>query len=202
MGFSSSHCDIACFDIPRHSATAVLLSKCVNRTFNVIMDKVKHRLHRESRPVDLSSIKITSMKGDVYLRVRAARKALNLNQEDFGKCAGVTKQAVSAWERDINEPERDALLTLEGSTHIDPRWIASGEGLMFLDVDEASKSADTQILIEIFEVLTEYNKKEVISYAKSRAMLGDPPDGITAGAIQDVARKAFKGVKPKKKKAV
>ncbi len=39
----------------------------------------------------------------------------------------MTNAAVSAWERGITKPERDALLALQHTMRVNPRWILYGE---------------------------------------------------------------------------
>ena len=61
-------------------------------------------------------------------RIRELRRRLQLTQEGLGKFAGVSKSAVSQWERGITEPERDALLAMQRSRGINPEWVAHGKG--------------------------------------------------------------------------
>lgn len=63
-------------------------------------------------------------------RIKLARTTLGLTQEEFGKLAGVSKQAVSQWERGLTLPERDALLSLRRRKGISPEWITNGTGEM------------------------------------------------------------------------
>ena len=55
---------------------------------------------------------------------------LGLTQEGLGALARVTKQAVSNWEREISQPDRDAVLALQRSKGISPEWLLSGRGPM------------------------------------------------------------------------
>lgn len=66
-------------------------------------------------------------------RIKTLRRTLGVTQEALGKLAGVTKSAVSQWERGICEPDRDALLALKRVRNINPEWIASESGPMILD---------------------------------------------------------------------
>lgn len=66
-------------------------------------------------------------------RIKALRRALGVTQEALGKLAGVTKSAVSQWERGICKPERDALLALKRARNINPEWIAGEREPMILD---------------------------------------------------------------------
>ncbi|KXX64037.1 XRE family transcriptional regulator [Marichromatium gracile] len=65
-------------------------------------------------------------------RVKALRHRLNLTQHALGQLAGVSKQAVSQWERALTEPHWEALLALQASRGVNPRWLLHGEGPMLL----------------------------------------------------------------------
>lgn len=65
-------------------------------------------------------------------RILALRKRLNLTQGQFGKLAGVSKQAVSNWERGETTPDRDAIRSLRLEAGIDPDWLREGRGPVFL----------------------------------------------------------------------
>ena len=61
-------------------------------------------------------------------RIKYLRHKHNCTQEKLGKFAGVSKSAVSQWERGISEPERDSLLQLHNRLGISPEWIMRGKG--------------------------------------------------------------------------
>ena len=45
--------------------------------------------------------------------IKALRKEKKLNQEEFGKLCGLSKAAVSRWEKGLNDPSGGALKILE-----------------------------------------------------------------------------------------
>ncbi len=57
---------------------------------------------------------------------------LDVNQVEFGRFAGVTKQAVSNWERGVSVPDRHALRALARSKRISADWLTDGIGEPFL----------------------------------------------------------------------
>lgn len=59
-------------------------------------------------------------------RIKHVRDLLKLSQEQFGKLAGVSKSAVSQWERAQTTPERDALFALQKNARVNPKWITDG----------------------------------------------------------------------------
>lgn len=78
----------------------------------------------------------------VASRINRLRKHLGLTQEALGRAAGVSKAAVSQWERGLTEPERDALLSLQRTTKINPEWVANGRGEMIAKWPNQGPSAD------------------------------------------------------------
>ena len=67
-------------------------------------------------------------------RIRLVRKELGLNQEDFGRLAGRSKQAVSFWEKGTSKPERDSLMNLQREINLNPEWVINGIGSKYLEI--------------------------------------------------------------------
>ena len=61
-------------------------------------------------------------------RIAAARKRLKLTQADIGGAFGITYQAVSAWERDIDRPDHDRLPKLARLLRVPILWLLEGTG--------------------------------------------------------------------------
>ena len=72
-------------------------------------------------------------------RIRAARKRENLSQEVVATALGVTKQAVSGWERGKETPEVPKLIPLARKLKIPVEWLLDGQGEPPV---EASESLD------------------------------------------------------------
>ncbi|NKN33965.1 XRE family transcriptional regulator [Marichromatium bheemlicum] len=68
-------------------------------------------------------------------RVKELRKTLGLTQQALGALAGVSKQAVSQWERDLTEPQWEALHALRASQGVNPRWLLHGEAPMLFEAE-------------------------------------------------------------------
>jgi len=66
-------------------------------------------------------------------RIRLIRKHFGLNQRQLGEAAGVTKSAVSQWERGETTPQIAPLLELQRNLNVNPEWVMSGRGGMVLD---------------------------------------------------------------------
>ncbi|MCK7461162.1 MAG: helix-turn-helix domain-containing protein [Sphingobacterium sp.] len=65
-------------------------------------------------------------------RIKRLRKHLGVTQEKLGEFAGITKSAVSQWERGITEPQWEALLTLQRTKRVNPEWVQHGVEPMIL----------------------------------------------------------------------
>lgn len=60
------------------------------------------------------------------LRLKAARKAVKLSQEQLGEMAGVGKTAISNMERAITFPSRDVIIYLMTEHRIDASFMMLG----------------------------------------------------------------------------
>lgn len=81
-------------------------------------------------------------------RIKALRKELGFTQLELGQAAGVSKAAVSQWERDVAKPDRDALLCLRRTQRVSPDWIAYGSGEMFVPGSHTGYPPDVQSELE------------------------------------------------------
>lgn len=61
-------------------------------------------------------------------RIRAARERLRLKQPDIADTLGVTVQAVSNWERDVDRPDPDRLAALRKQLKVTYAWLIEGAG--------------------------------------------------------------------------
>lgn len=68
-------------------------------------------------------------------RIRAARKALNLNQESLASRLGVSQPTVANWEADAHNPRQLMLAKLAEALGVSLGWLAGGEA-----VDRAGKN--------------------------------------------------------------
>jgi len=77
---------------------------------------------------------IKAIRTHIGVKIRAARKALNLTLEELGKRIGITNQALSAIERGEKNPSRQTLMNLARvlKTDFGERWLAD-----YLSEDQA-----------------------------------------------------------------
>ena len=104
------------------------------------MREVKQPSPRKSTLLFSKTSNIDGME-DVSDRIKKLRKDLGLTQEAFGLVAGVTKQAVSQWERGLTTPERDALRRLKDSRRVNPDWVSQGTGTMLISSEFLAQTA-------------------------------------------------------------
>lgn len=70
-------------------------------------------------------------------RIRELRKALGLTLEKFGERLGVTKVAVSLIESGKNNVTDQMAKSICREFNVDPYWLETGEGEMFIETDDA-----------------------------------------------------------------
>lgn len=65
-------------------------------------------------------------------RIAARRKELGLRQEDLADAAGVSKAAVSQWERgETKSLKLENFFAIADKLRVAPRWLALGQGAKF-----------------------------------------------------------------------
>ena|SRR4029077_17476993 len=64
----------------------------------------------------------------VGTRIRKAREAVGLSQEDVGDALGLSRSAVSQWEKGQSSPTESNLVTLSGVLKVNPDYLIRGKG--------------------------------------------------------------------------
>ncbi len=140
------------------------------------MDHVKRSVPSKSSVLDLKYSTLNPMLIDVADRIKSLRKTLGLSQEAFGKLAGVSKSAVSQWERGTTLPERDALMSLQRKRRVSQTWVISGKGDMFLSAATGYEPGvalpdDLLSIVTEWETLPENIRKHHLALIKDHARL-------------------------------
>lgn len=63
-------------------------------------------------------------------RIKKARVAANMTQDDFAKALGTHKNTVGRWERGQGEPEVKSITLMCSALGISPYWLLAGTGPM------------------------------------------------------------------------
>jgi len=71
---------------------------------------------------------IANMTSTLGSRIRMARKALDLAQDDIAIACGVRRLTVSSWESDSTVPRADQVVALAKRTEVSASWLLTGEG--------------------------------------------------------------------------
>lgn len=74
-------------------------------------------------------------------RVKQIRKALGMNQADFGSRIGLRNTAISKIENGENGVTDQTLVSICREFRVDERWFRSGEGEMFIAMNESEELA-------------------------------------------------------------
>lgn len=69
----------------------------------------------------------------IYQRFRQVRKYLKMTQTDFGEKIGKTMRSVQEYERGTRNITDGVLLNLQETFNINPNWLRTGTGSMFLE---------------------------------------------------------------------
>lgn len=95
-------------------------------------------------------------------RIKALRKALSLNQTEFGQKIGIKQTTVAAYETGIRTPLDPIILSICKEYDVNEEWIRNGTGSMFLekDTDQEFAEAINQINYHGDELI----KKIIIDY--------------------------------------
>ena len=75
-------------------------------------------------------------------RIREIRKKMNMTQTEFGEALGVSRSVISTYEFGKVAPSQSVLKLLTINFNVDPHWLETGEGDMFLPMDTEDELMD------------------------------------------------------------
>lgn len=82
-------------------------------------------------------------------RIRQLRKALNLNQTEFGERLGVKQGAIAGYETGARNPMDAVIISICREFNVNEEWLRTGNGEMFVPVfDEDETAALVSDLLE------------------------------------------------------
>ena len=80
-------------------------------------------------------------------RIRALRKSLKMNQNEFGDKIGLASNTITNYETDRRNPSNQVLELICREFSVNESWLRTGEGSMFVELPEEDEyfKAATQI---------------------------------------------------------
>ena len=126
-------------------------------------------------------------------RIRALRKALGLNQSDFGNKIGVKQGTVAGYETGVRNPLDTVISSICREFDVNEAWLRTGEGDMFV---ERSPEEETGYFVED---LLEYSGKGNPFYDMIIEMMIDyrKLDDVSKLAVQKYFKAVSDGLKKK-----
>lgn len=121
-------------------------------------------------------------------RLILIRKSLDLSMDKFGENVGVSRSVIKNIEYNLTEPKPLLLQQICKVYNVDPYWLETGEGDMFLEKDDLTALMDFAVsmfndeslewirrLCEAVNSLSPEERADVAKYAKmfSKAISGE-----------------------------
>lgn len=119
---------------------------------------------------------------EINERVTELRKALKLSQSAFGEAIGVSRDVIKNIDNKLVAPKPLLLQQICKVYNVDPYWLETGDGEMFLEKDDLSALIDfaqdmfenrdldwIRRLCEYINALTPEERAEVSRYIKGMA---------------------------------
>jgi transcriptional regulator with XRE-family HTH domain len=135
-------------------------------------------------------------------RIRAARKALNLTQERFGKHFGLFKNTISNYEKGKSKVSPELLIKFANVLEVNPTWLLTGEGVRGIpeiapgppvepakdkepdfslnigkDFETGDLNPDEELLISIFRGLPPSDRYQFLKFAMEISSKPPTEDG-------------------------
>lgn len=75
-------------------------------------------------------------------RIKKLRKALSLNQAEFGARIGIKQSTVTGYETGIRIPLDSVIVSICKEYNVNENWLRNGTGEMFLEKDDDQEFAE------------------------------------------------------------
>jgi transcriptional regulator with XRE-family HTH domain len=107
-------------------------------------------------------------------RIREARRALGLTQDELARRVGVSRSAIAQWETDRTGQVRANLARVAAVLGVSSSYLLTGE----TEVGAISaESADERALLNLYRQMREPGRSELLRHARRMAALqGSPPN--------------------------
>lgn len=113
-------------------------------------------------------------------RIKKVRKALDLTQQEFCDRIGLKRNSISLVESDKRNPSKQLFLAICREFNVNEQWLRTGEGEMFLTLDEDSEFDQISTQIQLSE--DDFIKGLIRSYWQlpddKKAVIRELIDGI------------------------
>jgi len=122
-------------------------------------------------------------------RIRELRKALNMNQTDFGNRIGVKQTTIAGYETGAKNPLDSVLLSICREFNANEEWLRTGEGEMFEGLTEQQKimKYTAMLLKDTDSVVAEAIKNFIVTYEQL--------DDSSKKVLENVAQKYVDNMK-------
>lgn len=126
-------------------------------------------------------------------RIRELRKALNMNQTDFGNRIGVKQTTIAGYETGSKNPLDSVLLSICREFNVNEEWLRTGEGEMFEELTEQQKimKYTAMLLKDTDSVIAEAIKNFIVTYEQL--------DDSSKKVLEDVAKKYLNNINKNKR---
>lgn len=132
-GGTSRQADMACLVRPSSEASRVLppTAAAARSTRSLMAAKSNTVLQASQQAFDcVGQCHLYNGAMTLGARIRAARKRQKMTQDKLAEVLGVTKQGVSAWERDIAKPDLENAMALRCALKVTYSWLIEGVGVL------------------------------------------------------------------------
>lgn len=104
-------------------------------------------------------------------RIKELRKALGLNQTEFGEKIGIKQGSVAGYESGVRTPLDSVILSMCREFNVNEEWLRTGKGEMFLPVPEEDEVASyvaellepdnpfTELIVQIMRTYSQLDSK-------------------------------------------
>lgn len=122
-------------------------------------------------------------------RIREVRKAVNLNQTDFGNRIGVKQTTIAGYETGAKNPLDSIILAICKEFNVSEHWLRTGEGEMFNELTEQEK------IMYHTKKLFKDNDSIIVETIKDFIVIYDQLDSASKKILDDSIKKVLKDIK-------
>lgn len=107
----------------------------------------------------------------VGTRIKAARQAAGLNQEQLAKALGVSKGSIGNYEADISHPKEEILISLLSVLDVDANYIYQDYFSTKNAPAESGSDFQKKRLMENYESLNQDGRNNLVNYSEDLTQL-------------------------------